>query len=77
MSVDMRILSIMRDMDKKTYTERVITPMTKEMVEAIDDYRFANRFPNRSDAIRHLIEIALEVEKQQEIALQHRANANS
>jgi hypothetical protein len=41
-------------------TERIITPMPKPLVEAIDDYRFANRIASRAEAIRRLIEMGLE-----------------
>lgn len=41
-------------------SERVITPMPKSLVEAIDDYRFAERVASRAEAIRRLIEIGLE-----------------
>ena len=33
--------------------------MDPALIDRIDDYRFANRFPSRSDAIRWLIEWAL------------------
>jgi Arc/MetJ-type ribon-helix-helix transcriptional regulator len=38
---------------------RIITPMSPAMVDRIDDYRFSNRLPSRSEAIRQLIEFAL------------------
>ena len=41
-------------------SERVITPMPKWLVQAIDDYRFSNRFPSRAEAIRELIRRGLE-----------------
>jgi len=41
-------------------TERIITPMPKAMVAAVDDYRFSNRLPSRAEAIRRLIEIGLD-----------------
>lgn len=40
--------------------ERIITPMPKALVAAVDDYRFSNRLPSRAEAIRRLIEIGLE-----------------
>jgi hypothetical protein len=46
-------------MPKGDLTERVITPMSEALVEAIDTHRFENRFPSRSQAIRALIENAL------------------
>jgi hypothetical protein len=48
---------------KKPGTERVLTPMPTSLVDRIDDYRFANRIPSRSEAIRRLIEAALEAER--------------
>ena len=44
----------------KPETERVITPMPKPLVARVDDYRFANRVPSRSAAIRELLEAGLE-----------------
>lgn len=41
-------------------SERVITPMPKSLVAAVDDYRFSNRVPSRAEAIRRLIEFGLE-----------------
>ena len=40
-------------------SERVITPMPKFLLAAIDDYRFARRMPSRAEAIRRLIEAGL------------------
>ena len=39
--------------------ERVITSMPKSLLAAINDFRFANRVPSRSEAIRRLIEMGL------------------
>jgi metal-responsive CopG/Arc/MetJ family transcriptional regulator len=39
--------------------ERIIIPMKPELVKAIDDVRFAERMPSRSEAIRTLIGEAL------------------
>jgi hypothetical protein len=41
-------------------SEKVTTPLTPEMVTAIDDFRFDNRKGSRSEAIRDLLHIALE-----------------
>jgi metal-responsive CopG/Arc/MetJ family transcriptional regulator len=35
--------------------ERIITPMPQTLIEEIDDFRFGNRMPSRSQAIRELI----------------------
>ena len=43
-------------------SERVITPMPKFLLAAIDDYRFARRMPSRAEAIRRLIEAGLRAE---------------
>lgn len=47
-------------------SERIITPMSKSLVEAIDDFRFANRVASRSEAIRQLISMGLEAAKSQQ-----------
>jgi hypothetical protein len=46
-------------MMEEPLSERVITPMTPAMVEAIDTWRFANRIPSRAEAVRQLIERGL------------------
>jgi len=46
-------------------SERIITPMPKSLVEAIDDFRFSNRVASRSEAIRQLIAMGLEAAKSQ------------
>ncbi len=40
--------------------------LTPEVEEAVDEYRFANRFKTESDAIRRLIELGLEAVRGQE-----------
>jgi metal-responsive CopG/Arc/MetJ family transcriptional regulator len=44
--------------------ERILMVMPRSLVEAIDDYRFGNRVPSRSEAIRRLLAAALEAERQ-------------
>lgn len=41
-------------------TERVLVPMSKDMVEAIKDYWHANRLDSKSVAVRELIEVGLQ-----------------
>jgi metal-responsive CopG/Arc/MetJ family transcriptional regulator len=36
-------------------SERVIIPLPKPLIEEIDDYRFAERIPSRSEAVRQLL----------------------
>lgn len=40
-------------------TTRIITPMPKELVDAIDEWRFANRVASRAEAIRRLVAEAI------------------
>jgi metal-responsive CopG/Arc/MetJ family transcriptional regulator len=35
---------------------RIITPIPSDLLLAVDEYRFANRFPSRSEAVRHLLQ---------------------
>ncbi|MGC8526154.1 hypothetical protein [Acidiphilium sp.] len=44
-------------------SERIITPMPKSLVQAIDDYRFSERMPSRAEAIRRLLELGLKAAK--------------
>lgn len=46
-------------------SERVITPMPKSLVEAVDNYRFDARVPSRAEAIRRLIQAGLRAEATQ------------
>jgi hypothetical protein len=39
---------------------RVIIPMPQDLVDRIDDFRFRQRVPSRTEAIRRLIAIALD-----------------
>lgn len=36
-------------------SERIITPMAKPMLEEIDEFRWRERLPSRSEAVRTLI----------------------
>jgi hypothetical protein len=45
--------------------QRVIIPMSAAMVEAIDDWRFANRIPTRAEAIRRLLELGMDAAPKQ------------
>jgi Arc/MetJ-type ribon-helix-helix transcriptional regulator len=47
----------------KTMATRKPVSLPPELSEAVDDYRFANRFRTESEAIRHLIELGLEAAK--------------
>jgi hypothetical protein len=37
--------------------------MTREEIEAVDDFRFEHRLPNRSAAVRELVRVALASQK--------------
>jgi len=44
----------------KTMVSRKPVSLPPELSQAVEDFRFANRFKTESDAIRHLIELGLE-----------------
>jgi metal-responsive CopG/Arc/MetJ family transcriptional regulator len=44
----------------ETNSERIITPMPPSLVKAIDDFRYEQRIPSRSEAVRRLIGLGLE-----------------
>lgn len=44
---------------------RIIIPVAQSLLEAIDDFRFDNRLPSRSEAVRRLIELGLAAAKAQ------------
>jgi hypothetical protein len=56
-------MASMSETNSERVRTRVITPMPKSLLQAIDDYRFAQRHPSRSAAIRRLIELGLAVAK--------------
>lgn len=39
--------------------DRIVTPMPRQLVERIDDFRFSRRLHSRAEAIRQLIEAGL------------------
>jgi Arc/MetJ-type ribon-helix-helix transcriptional regulator len=41
-------------------SERIIVPVSPSMVEAIKDYWHELRFDSRAEAVRHLLQYALE-----------------
>lgn len=44
-------------------TERLHVKITADEIEAIDEWRYTNRIPTRSEAVRRLIQIALATEE--------------
>ncbi|MCO5083950.1 MAG: hypothetical protein M9955_20120 [Rhizobiaceae bacterium] len=44
-------------------TERLHLKITADEIEAIDDWRYANRVPSRSEAVRRLVQIALKFDR--------------
>ncbi len=48
-------------LDKNSETVRLHLKITATELEQIDDWRFANRSPSRSEAIRRLIVVGLEM----------------
>ena len=50
-------------------SERIVTPMPKSLVDAIDDYRYSARIPSRAEAIHQLLEVALKAPRQRERTL--------
>lgn len=41
------------------YDPRINTPIPSGLLNAVDEYRFTNRFPSRSEAVRHLLELGV------------------
>jgi len=48
-------------------TERLHIKITADEIEAIDDWRFANRAPSRSEAVRRLIQIGIVAERELDV----------
>ena len=55
-------------MDKELKDFRLPVMVTRSEVEAIDAWRYSNRVPTRSEAIRRLIELGLQKAKETERA---------
>jgi metal-responsive CopG/Arc/MetJ family transcriptional regulator len=51
------------DMPADKRLERVSTLLTPEEVKELDDWQFANRMRNRSDAIRAMMRLAIDAQK--------------
>ncbi|WP_152048248.1 hypothetical protein [Aureimonas psammosilenae] len=49
-----------------TETQRLQLKITEEEISAIDDWRFSNRVPSRSEAVRRLVQIGARAHKQLE-----------
>jgi hypothetical protein len=47
------------------FTAKYLVRLTPEMAAALQDFRFAHRFPTRLDAIRHLIETGIKASAQE------------
>jgi hypothetical protein len=47
----------------KTMAGRKIVSLPPDLEKAVDDFRFENRFPTESEAIRRLIELGLKAAK--------------
>lgn len=61
-----------------TEKPRYTITLDEEMLKKIDDFRFENRFPNRTQATLELIRIGMEaLEKQQEEAKKAQKNKPS
>jgi Ribbon-helix-helix protein, copG family len=45
------------DQSKKVRQVRLQVSLPEEIVKGIDDYRFATRAPNRSEAVRQLLKV--------------------
>lgn len=66
----LRTVCIIRDMNTSTEPNLVRLPLsvTKTEAEAIDAWRYANRVPNRTEALRRLLRLGLEAEPAKEAA---------
>jgi metal-responsive CopG/Arc/MetJ family transcriptional regulator len=51
---------MIRSVEQGHHMHRIIIPMAAELVAAIDDYRFENRLPSRTEAVRELIKLGLQ-----------------
>ena len=51
-----------------TSLPRIIITVKKELLDRIDDFRYKNRIPTRSEAVRNLLEKALGEEEGLELS---------
>lgn len=54
-------------------THRLQIKISDEELQAIDDWRYANRVPSRSEAVRRLVQIGLRAEREMPKLLEHDA----
>ena len=47
-------------MEQVKRDKRIIIPLSQAEVDAIDDWRFANRMPSRAEAIREMLRRLIE-----------------
>ncbi len=45
--------------------QKLIIQVSKELIDKIDDYRFANRVNSRAEAVRQLIEMGIAGQKKE------------
>lgn len=48
---------------RMTDKAKILLEISKDLLNKIEDFRFSNRIPSRSEAVRRLIKRGLEVEK--------------
>jgi hypothetical protein len=58
-SLEQRRNARLRCAQEKSRQVRLQVSLTEALIEAIDDYRFAIRAPNRSEAARQLLKVGL------------------
>ena len=51
-----------------SYPNRKMVSISNEMAKAIDDYRFLNRIPSETEALRQLLDLGLQVAHQRQAA---------
>ena len=54
-------------MSEQQLTERLNVPVSPEMAKAVDDYFHEQRFRSKADAIRRLLEFALEKQPKRKV----------
>lgn len=57
--------------------ERISFWLEKEIIDAVEDYWHENRLKSRTDAIRELLRIALDVVKKRKDQKQNRKNSHT
>jgi metal-responsive CopG/Arc/MetJ family transcriptional regulator len=57
----------MKKREEEPMVERIVVPLTADLSEALETYWHERRYRSKSEAVRHLLRIAFEVEMKTQV----------